>query len=146
MYDGNSIAVDAGIMTDESADQLKPLLERLNVLIVEDEAIISFLIEDMLLELGCGSVTNVAGVLEALSALDERKPDVAVLDVNLDGVEVYPVAERLKASGIPFVFTTGYGHDGLKPEWAQTPVIQKPFRADTLAKALLAILAGAQSG
>lgn len=133
-------------MTDESVDQLKPLLERLHVLIVEDEAIISFLIEDMLLELGCGSVTNVAGVLEALAALDERTPNVAVLDVNLDGVEVYPVAERLRAVGIPFVFTTGYGQDGVKPEWAQAPVIQKPFRADMLAKALVAVLASARSG
>lgn len=133
-------------MTDESADQFKSLLGRLNVLIVEDEAIISFLIEDMLLELGCGSVTNVAGIPEALSAIDESCPDVAVLDVNLDGQEVYPVAERLKACGVPFVFTTGYGSDGLKPEWAHTPVVQKPFRADMLAKALLAVLASAQSG
>ena len=132
-------------MTDESADHFKPLLDRLNVLIVEDEAIISFLIEDMLLELGCGSVTNAAGIVEALSALDAGRPDVAVLDVNLDGQEVYPVAERLKASGIPFVFTTGYGSDGLKPEWAHMPVVQKPFRADMLAKALLAVLASAQS-
>jgi CheY-like chemotaxis protein len=133
-------------MTDESADQFKSLLGRLNVLIVEDEAIISFLIEDMLLELGCGSVTNVAGIPEALSAIDESCPDVAVLDVNLDGQEVYPVAERLKACGVPFVFTTGYGSDGLKREWAHMPVVQKPFRADMLAKALLAVLASAQSG
>ncbi|MEZ5786177.1 MAG: response regulator [Xanthobacteraceae bacterium] len=133
-------------MTDDSADQLKPLLERLNVLIVEDEAIISFLIEDMLLELGCGNVVNVAGILEALAAIDEGRPDVAVLDVNLDGVEVYPVAEKLKAVGVPFVFTTGYGNEGLKPEWAQTPVVQKPFRADMLAKALLSVLASAQTG
>jgi CheY-like chemotaxis protein len=134
------------MMTDESADQLKSLLDRLNVLIVEDEAIISFLIEDMLLELGCRSVTNVAGILEAFSALDEGRPDVAVLDVNLDGQEVYPVAERLQAIGIPFVFTTGYGSDGLKPKWAHMPVVQKPFRADMLARALLAVLANAQSG
>lgn len=133
-------------MTDDSADQLKPLLERLNVLIVEDEAIISFLIEDMLLELGCGNVVNVAGILEAFSAIEEGRPDVAVLDVNLDGVEVYPVAEKLKAIGVPFVFTTGYGSEGLKPEWAQTPVVQKPFRADMLAKALVSVLAGAQTG
>lgn len=133
-------------MTDDSADQLRPLLERLNVLIVEDEAIISFLIEDMLLELGCGNVVNVAGILEALAAVDEGRPDVAVLDVNLDGVEVYPVAEKLKSMGVPFVFTTGYGSEGLKPEWAKTPVVQKPFRADMLANALLAVLASAQTG
>jgi CheY-like chemotaxis protein len=133
-------------MTDESAGQFKPLLDRLNILIVEDEAIISFLIEDMLFELGCGSVTNVAGIVEALAALDEARPDVAVLDVNLDGQEVYPVAERLKASGIPFVFTTGYGSDGLRPEWAHMPVVQKPFRADMLAKAIVAVIANAQPG
>lgn len=133
-------------MTDDSADQLRPLLERLNVLIVEDEAIISFLIEDMLLELGCGNVVNVAGILEALAAVDEGRPDVAVLDVNLDGVEVYPVAEKLKSMGVPFVFTTGYGSEGLRPEWAKTPVVQKPFRADMLANALLAVLASAQTG
>jgi CheY-like chemotaxis protein len=132
-------------MTDESSDQFKLLLGRLNVLIVEDEAIISFLIEDMLLELGCRSVTNVAGIPEAMSAIDEGRPDVAVLDVNLDGQEVYPIAERLKSCNVPFVFTTGYGSDGLRPEWANMPVVQKPFRADMLAKALLAVLASAQS-
>lgn len=146
MYNGDSIAVDAGLMTDESADQFQLLLSRINVLIVEDEAIISFLIEDMLLELGCGSVTNVPGIEEAIAAIEERRPDVAVLDVNLDGEEVYPVAERLKAQGVPFVFTTGYGADGLKPEWVHTPVVQKPFRADMLAKALLSVLASAQQG
>lgn len=146
MYNGNSIAIDAGIMTDDSADHFQPLLSRLAVLLVEDEAIISFLIEDTLLELGCRSVTNVSGVAEALTALEEGRPDVAVLDVNLDGEEVYPVAERLKEHGIPFVFTTGYGRDGLKPEWAETPVVSKPFRADMLAKALLSVLASAQPG
>lgn len=128
-------------MSDESADQSLPNFDRLNVLIVEDEAIISFLIEDMLRELGCQVVRNVAGIAEALSALDDQRPDVAVLDVNLDGEEVYPVAERLRDSGIPFVFTTGYGADGLAPGWAHMPVVQKPFRSEMLARALEAVLA-----
>lgn len=128
------------MMSDETAEPYLPNFDRLNVLIVEDEAIISFLIEDMLLELGCRVVRNVAGIPEALSALDDDRPDVAVLDVNLDGVEVYPVAERLRDSGIPFVFTTGYGVDGLAPAWAHMPVVQKPFRSEMLARALEAVL------
>ncbi|EJW12227.1 Response regulator [Rhodovulum sp. PH10] len=125
----------------ENGDQPLPSFDRLNVLVVEDEAIISFLIEDMLREFGCAGVTNVAGVAEALAAIAEQRPDVAVLDVNLDGEEVYPVAERLKAEGVPFVFTTGYGVDGLAPAWAHRPVVQKPFRAEMLARALSAVLA-----
>ncbi|CAL8981461.1 Sensor histidine kinase RcsC [Rhodoplanes sp. P11] len=140
MYNGYSIVVDAGMSLDQSADPSLPNFDRLSVLIVEDEAIISFLIEDILRELGCGVVRNVAGIAEALAALDEARPDVAVLDVNLDGVEVYPVAERLRDCGIPFVFTTGYGADGLDPGWAHMPVVQKPFRSDMLARALEAVL------
>ena len=128
------------MMSDESADLSLPSLDRLNVLIVEDEAIISFLIEDMLRELGCRVVRNVACIEEALSALDEDRPDVAVLDVNLDGIEVYPVAERLRDRGIPFVFTTGYGVEGLAPAWADRPVVQKPFRSESLARALEAVI------
>lgn len=142
MYNGHSIVVDAGLMSDESADASLPNLDRLNVLIVEDEAIISFLIEDMLRELGCNVVRNVACLEDAFAALDQDRPDVAVLDVNLDGVEVYPVAERLRERGIPFVFTTGYGVDGLSPAWADRPVVQKPFRSESLARALEAVLAG----
>jgi CheY-like chemotaxis protein len=141
MYDGYSIVIDAGMMSDDNADPSLPNFDRLNVLIVEDEAIISFLIEDMLRELGCSVVRNVAGIDEALTALDEERPDVAVLDVNLDGVEVYPVAERLRERGVPFVFTTGYGADGLAPAWAHMPVVQKPFRSEMLARALEAVLA-----
>ncbi|RAI45654.1 response regulator [Rhodoplanes roseus] len=127
-------------MSDENADSNLPNFDRLNVLIVEDEAIISFLIEDILRELGCRVVRNVACIEDALSALDEDRPDVAVLDVNLDGVEVYPVAERLRERGIPFVFTTGYGVDGLAPAWAHMPVVQKPFRSEMLARALEAVV------
>lgn len=143
MYNGYSIVVDAGMMSDENEDPSYPSFGRLNVLIVEDEAIISFLIEDVLRELGCKVVRNVACIEDALAALDEEAPDVAVLDVNLDGVEVYPVAERLRARGIPFVFTTGYGVDGLAPDWADRPVVQKPFRSESLARALEAVLAEA---
>ncbi len=123
---------------DDSEDRTS--LGDLHILLVEDEAIISFLLEDMLMELGCRNVRPVSGIQEALDAIAERPPDVAVLDVNLAGEEVFPVAEKLQAFGTPFIFTTGYGRDGLPAVWADTPVIQKPFRADTLAAALAAVV------
>ncbi len=128
-------------MTDETGER-NVVLGSLGILIVEDETIIAFLLEDMLIELGCSDIRLAADIEEALAAIDERSPDIAVLDVNLGGVEVFPVAERLKVSGIPFVFTTGYGRDGLPALWAETPVVQKPFQAAALATALTAAVQG----
>ncbi|MGH6872289.1 MAG: response regulator [Rhizomicrobium sp.] len=113
----------------------------LKILVVEDEAIVSFLIEEMLLDLGCAEVWLAGSVAPALSLLDDRKPDLAVLDVNLAGVPVYPIAERLAQMGVPFFFATGYGQKGLAPEWAGRPVIQKPFDQDALSRMLAAISA-----
>jgi CheY-like chemotaxis protein len=95
------------------ADASSHLLHGLRALVVEDEAVISFLLEDMLGELGAGDVRHGASVRAALSALDAAAPDFAVLDVNLGGERVYPVAERLEKDGVPFVFITGYGKSGI---------------------------------
>ena len=111
-------------------------LAGLNVMVVEDEAIISFLIEDMLLTLGCASVVHAAAVKQALSVLAQNTPDAAVLDVNLAGEPGYAVAEKLEESGVPFVFATGYGESGLPQRWRERPVVQKPFTLETLESAL----------
>lgn len=116
------------------------LLRGLSVLLVEDETLISFLIEDMLQELGCSDVRHASAVGHALSMLAERRPDVAVVDVNLGGSLVYPLVERLDGAGIPFVFATGYGRRGLPQRWSARPVIQKPFARDVLAAALRSAL------
>ena len=107
-----------------------------NVLIVEDEAVISMLIEDMLAELGCGEVRCAGTVKTGLAALDAKNPDFVILDVNLGGSPAFPIAERLALAGIPFLFTTGYGAAGLPPEWSARPVLQKPFSIEALASAL----------
>jgi CheY-like chemotaxis protein len=105
-------------------------------MVVEDEAIISFLIEDMLLTLGCASVVHAGAVKQALSVLADQTPDAAVLDVNLAGESGYAVAEKLEEEGVPFVFATGYGEVGLPARWRQRPVVQKPFTLETLESAL----------
>lgn len=111
-------------------------LAGLKLLVVEDEAIISFLIEDMLLSLGCASVAHASSVKQAISLLSEQTPDAAVLDVNLAGEPGYAVAEKLEEGGIPFVFATGYGGTGLPARWRERPVIQKPFTLESLEAAL----------
>jgi hypothetical protein len=71
--------------------------------------------------------------------------DFAILDVNLSGKSSYPVAELLIACRIPFVFETGYDHSGLPPTCEQTPVLQKPFRAHDLDRAMGAVLTDRQA-
>lgn len=127
-------------MTKRRPDRGLVSLDGLTFLVVEDETIISFLLEDMLSELGCSAVLHASRVNDALTLLREHRPDVAVLDVNLAGEYAYPVAARLAEAQIPFIFTTGYGSSGILKDWASRPVIQKPFGLEDLAAALRAAL------
>jgi DNA-binding response OmpR family regulator len=121
------------------------LLLGLKAVVVEDEMMVSLLLEDMLSTLGCTDVIHAASVSSALTLLDGAMPDIAVLDVNLGNEMVYPVAEKLNVAGVPFVFTTGYGRGAIKLEWAARPCVQKPFNIDAFAAALRVALA-ARSG
>jgi CheY-like chemotaxis protein len=108
------------------------------VLVVEDETMVAWLLEDMLADLGCAIVGPAARVNQALAMLDAV--DAAVLDVNLNGQMSYPVADALAARGVPFVFSTGYNKVSLPNSYQSFPVLQKPFDrlklGDTLAKLL----------
>jgi CheY-like chemotaxis protein len=99
----------------------------MRVLIVEDEMTIAFMIEDMLLDLGHQVVSIAMRLPEALDAAARLDLDMALLDVNLDGLRSFPVAEILIRRGIPFAFSTGYGPAGLEEPFASRPVLQKPF-------------------
>lgn len=83
------------------------------IMIVEDEALVALMVEDLLTDIGCRISGSFGAVDEALDYLKEAATppalDGAVLDVNVGGTMVFPVAERLRAAGIPFVFATGYG-------------------------------------
>jgi DNA-binding response OmpR family regulator len=110
------------------------------VLIVEDEALVTMLIEDALAELGC----EVAGIAsrfdDALGKAQSLSFDVAILDVNLDGQRSFPIAEALARRGIAFLFATGYGTVGLPPGISGAPVLEKPFQLQDLQEALRAAL------
>src|SRR5882762_9114716 len=83
------------------------------ILVVEDELMIRMLLEDMLGELGYTVAAEAARVEEALEAAKNADFDLAILDVNLNGQPISPVADALVARGRPFVFATGYGEQGL---------------------------------
>ncbi|MFS0790222.1 response regulator [Brevundimonas phoenicis] len=111
------------------------------VLIVEDELLVAMLLETILSDMGCdviGPESNVDDGLRIASGTGEL--DAALLDVNVAGQEVFPVAEALKARGVPFVFSTGYGEAGLPEHWRGNPTVQKPFTEGAIRDALMKAL------
>jgi CheY-like chemotaxis protein len=118
-------------------------LTGLRLLVVEDEAMVAMLIEDMLTELGC-VVIDVAGTVStAVNAVDAkgRMLDGAILDVNLGGEKVFPVADALAMRGVPFVFATGYGPAGLNDRYPGVVTLAKPFRLSALEQVLVTAMA-----
>jgi CheY-like chemotaxis protein len=109
-------------------EQPIPRTSGLRVLLVEDEIMVALLLEEMLAELGHTVVGPVARLEPALEMTQREPFDVAILDVNINGREVYPVAEALAARNIPFAFVTGYGGKGLRTLYCDRPTLQKPFR------------------
>jgi CheY-like chemotaxis protein len=108
----------------------------LRVLVVEDEMMVSMLIEDMLADLGCTIVGPASRLDEAMELARDGAIDCAVLDVNLGGQPIFPLADLLRERGRPFAFATGYGDAGLRDVDRGSPVLQKPFREGDLARVL----------
>ncbi len=102
------------------------------VLVVEDEYLIRMLLEDMLDELGYGVAAAVGSLAEAQEHASAGDFSAAILDVNVDGQEIFPVADTLVQRGLPFVFVTGYGENSLPERFRGRPALQKPFQAERL--------------
>ena len=117
-----------------------PLIGR-RVLLVEDESMIAMLIEDMLSEHGAVVLGPAKRLDAALALAGSEAIDLGVLDLNLAGEAVYPVAEALAQRGVPFLFMTGYGQFGIAEHWRDRPSLAKPFRPSQLADALRGLLA-----
>ncbi len=113
---------------------------RPRLLVVEDEVLIGMLLEDMLSDLGYEVVGVAAQVAQAAKMAREAAFDAAILDVNVNGQPVYPVAAILRERGVPFLFASGYGARGLPPEFRNCPVLQKPFQQGSLETELAALL------
>jgi CheY-like chemotaxis protein len=109
-------------------------LQGVKVLVVEDEYLVATLMEDILESAGCVVAGPIPRLAQALDAAISEAYDVAVLDVNLAGERVYPVADVLAQRNVPFVFVTGYGV--LPGEYANRPRLCKPFKMADLLDAL----------
>jgi DNA-binding NtrC family response regulator len=102
------------------------------VLVVEDEIMVAWLLEDMLTNLGCTVVGPAARIDQALALIDAEGFDAAVLDLNLNGTKSYPVADALAAHGVPFAFSSGHSQDSLPDGYRNCAMLHKPFRRSDL--------------
>ena len=111
-----------------------PDLSGRRVLVVEDEALVSMLLEDMLMDLGCLVLGPVMRIRDALDFIAESgaEIDIAILDVNIAGEVSSSVAEALQAIGKPFVLSTGYDDGGIDERWRDRPILRKPYLASQL--------------
>ncbi|MBL6458853.1 response regulator [Belnapia sp. T6] len=120
------------------------------ILIVEDEALVTMLLEDELSDAGAEVVGSARTVSEALQIIERVAQDggldAAVLDINLAGEAVTPVANQLAALGVPFLFATGYGTDCDTGGHAAAPVLHKPFATERLVAAVEAIVSFTPDG
>jgi CheY-like chemotaxis protein len=132
---------------ENSLSDRRARLEDERILVVEDEILVSMLVEDELRGAGAEVLGPVPTVGDALRLVEAAAADggigAAVLDINLDGRHVAPVADKLAALGVPFVFATGYGEGCDTGGHADARVLRKPFGAETLVTAV-ATLASAR--
>ena len=116
-------------------------LAGLRVLVLEDEALLSMLLEDVLAELGCTLVGSYGHTHEALTFLKAHPGDLdfGILDVNVAGHRSDAVAQEFDRLGLPFVFSTGYDESALDERWRSKPCLRKPFRPADLERILLEV-------
>jgi len=108
----------------------------LRILIVEDEMTIALLMEDMLVELGHDVVGMAMRLPQALELARSLSFDLAIIDVNLDGLVSFPVADVLRDRRVPFIFATGYGAAGIDLPYKDRLVVKKPFDLKNLRTAI----------
>jgi CheY-like chemotaxis protein len=113
------------------------------VFLVEDEVMIRMMVADMLEELGYTVAAEAGEIGEAIRLAQSTYFDLAILDVNVNGKVISPVADLIKAQNRPFIFATGYGFSGLPEQYRDRPALQKPFQLETLGKMIDTALRGA---
>ena len=112
--------------------ETKLVLAGNRILVVEDEALVALAVSEAINELGFAVVGPFSSVSAAIPSIEKRDADAAILDVNLGGELVYPLAEMLTTRGVPFIFVTGYGVESIDHQFAHIPILQKPIERQML--------------
>lgn len=115
------------------------------ILVVEDEFLIAIHVADIMADLGFVVAGPVGNVGQAMALTCEDRIDGAILDVNLSGQLVYPLAQTLAERRIPFILTSGYDTSGLPAEWRDRPHLRKPVVERDLARLALATFRGGEA-
>lgn len=134
--------IDVELMGIRMAPSMLPHGDRrkARILIIEDEPMLAFLLEEVLVDAGF-EVAGIAGRLEtALSRIESGNFDAAILDSNLAGVGTGPAATALAMRGLPFIVVSGYSTDQQPKEFSGVPSLQKPCRANLLLWTLRSVL------
>jgi CheY-like chemotaxis protein len=116
-----------------------------SILIVEDEMLLAMDIEELVRAAGCSVIGPVGTVPDAMRQLRETRLDGAILDVNISGEMVFPIADALHEAGVPFMIVTGYTREHVPERHRYRPFLQKPYRATVLI-AMLGQMLAAQHG
>ena len=103
---------------------------------------IRMMVADMLEEIGYAIAAESGDIDDAVRLVQVTDFDIAILDVNVNGKVITPVAEAVQLRGLPFIFATGYGAQGLPEKFRDRPALQKPFQIETLARTIEATLKG----
>ena len=111
------------------------------VLVVEDEALVGMLTTAMVREMGYSILGPMTTIADAKAVIGKGDFDVAVIDLNLNGLPAYPLADALNTRGVPFIFVTGYATDSIERRFAHIPIIQKPIPREELANAIAQVVA-----
>jgi DNA-binding response OmpR family regulator len=122
------------------------LLSGRRILVVEDEMLMLTLLEDILADAGCESVTGAATIDQAVALIDGQVFDAATLDIKLNGNDSYPVADALAARAIPFVFATGNSVHDIMDGYRDRAVLRKPFTGEQLIEMLIRLLRRRSNG
>ena len=125
------------IVTIESK---KTMREPLRVLLAEDEFVVRIMLAEMLEEMGFTIVGPAATVEQAATLCETGGIDLALLDVNLNNEEIFPVADTLRRMSVPIIFSTGYAMAGLPDNWIGAVLLQKPYGQDDLNAAIRTLL------
>ncbi len=117
-------------------------MRQASIFLVEDEALIRMMVSEMVEELGHRVIAEAGSVVEARSLAEIEEYDLAILDINLRGMNVRPVAEAIAARGLPLLFLSGYGPAGVPDGFKGMPVLHKPCTPEALRSTIDAVLSG----